>query len=143
MPASAGSQARESVLRSRMQNGFQMVNPQLRLPVDFTDDNNLGVTPDEAEELLDRWRRLMAPGLPFVIVPDDVSAQELNQTKPLLLHAIVTVTYFHNLPRQQQMVKQLMRDISERILINNEKTLGVLQGLMVGPLPSLLRSASF
>lgn len=97
----------------------------------FDDYPTLGVTMDEAEVLLDRWRRLMAHAIPFVIIPSDVTARWLYSTKPLLLHAIVTVTYFHNLSKQQLMVRQLMRDISERILINNEKNIGILQGLLV------------
>lgn len=97
----------------------------------FDDYPTLGVTMDEAEVLLDRWRRLMAYAIPFVVIPSDVTARWLYSTKPLLLHAIVTVTYFHNLSKQQLMVRQLMRDISERILINNEKNIGILQGLLV------------
>jgi len=85
----------------------------------------------EAEILLDRFRRLMAPACPFVIVPSEITAQQLYEQKPLLLHAIVTVTYFHDLAKQQSMVKQLMRDVSERILINNEKNIGILQALLV------------
>lgn len=83
-----------------------------------------------AEILLDRYRRLMAHANPFVVIPD-VSAQNLNEKKPFLLHAIVTVTYFHDLPRQTTMVKQIMRDISERILINGEKSIDILQGIIV------------
>jgi len=85
----------------------------------------------EAEILLDRYRRLMAPACPFVVVPPGVSAQQLYGQKPLLLHAIVTVAYFHDLPKQQVMVKELMKDISKRILINSEKNIGILQGLLV------------
>lgn len=73
----------------------------------------------------------MAPGLPFVVVPDEVTAQQLYEQKPFLLHAITTVTYFHDLPQQQMMVKHLMRDVSERVLMNNEKNVGILQGILV------------
>ena len=85
----------------------------------------------EAEILLDRYRRLMSYGLPFVIIPSGATAETLYAEKPLLLHAIVTVTYFHDFTRQQTMVKQLMRDISERVLINSERSLGILQGMLV------------
>ncbi|KAK5135788.1 hypothetical protein LTR08_004614 [Meristemomyces frigidus] len=73
----------------------------------------------------------MAPGLPFVALPPQTTARHLYQHKPFLLHAIVTVTYFHDLPKQQGMVKQLMRDLSERVLMNNEKNIGILQGILV------------
>lgn len=48
----------------------------------------------------------------------------------VLIYTQVTVTYFHDLPRQQTMVKQIMRDVSERILINGEKSLDILQGII-------------
>lgn len=69
--------------------------------------------------------------MPFVVLQPHATAQQLLTKKPLLLHAIVTITHFHDLPRQQLMVKQLIRDISERVLINNEKSVDVLQGILV------------
>lgn len=85
----------------------------------------------EAEILVDRFRRLMAHTFPFVILPQNARASQLSIDKPLLLHSIVTVTYFHDFPRQQMMLKHLMRDISERVIINNEKSIDILQGILV------------
>ncbi|KAK4580131.1 hypothetical protein LTR86_000334 [Recurvomyces mirabilis] len=93
--------------------------------------NTLGVTLSEAEVLLDRYKRLMASSLPFVCLAPAVTAQELWSKKPLLLHAIATVACFHDLPKQQSMVKGFMRDVTERILMNNEKHVGIVQGLLV------------
>ena len=103
-------------------------HPSSTYPGDY---DYLGVTLSEAEILLDRFRRLMAHGLPFVVLPPETTARHLYQHKPFLLHAIVTVTYFHSLAKQQSMVKQLMRDLSERVLMNNEKNIGILQGILV------------
>ncbi|KAK4549368.1 hypothetical protein LTR36_006365 [Oleoguttula mirabilis] len=108
-----------------------MSTSQMASPTDQGGYQSLGVTMSEAEILLDRFKRLMAPGLPFVVLPTEVTAQQLYSQKPFLLHAIVTVTYFHDLPKQQSMVKQLMRDASERMLMNNEKNIGILQGILV------------
>jgi len=94
----------------------------------------LGVTMSEAEVLLDRFRRLMAPLMPFVVLPSEISAAQLYTQEPFLLHAIITVTYFHDLSKQQILVKHLMRDVSQRILLDNEKTVGILQGLLVSVL---------
>lgn len=85
----------------------------------------------EAEMLLDRYKRLMAPGFPFVVIEPDITAAKMWTEKPLLLHAIVTVSYFHDLEVQTKMVKSLMRDISERVLINSEKSVGILQGMLI------------
>ncbi|KAI7285732.1 hypothetical protein KC345_g1566 [Hortaea werneckii] len=92
---------------------------------------SIGTSLMQAEILLDRYRRLLAPEMPFVVIPSHVTAQHLYTDKPLLLRAIVTVTYFHNLPEQRRMVKMMMRDVSERVLLNNEKNVGVIQAILV------------
>lgn len=91
----------------------------------------LNISLTEAEALLRRYQRLLAQNMPFVKLRPDTSVQQLWLDKPLLLHAIVTVAHYHDLPRQQAMVKNLIRDISERLLINSEKTIGNLQGILV------------
>ncbi|KAH9810748.1 hypothetical protein Tdes44962_MAKER05979 [Teratosphaeria destructans] len=111
-------------------NSLQVSRPGLPT-ISSNDYDQLGVGMHEAELLLARWRRLMAPMFPFVVVPEGVTARQLKNSKPLLLHTIVTVAYFHDLTKQQVMVKQLTRNVSERILINNEKNLGILQSLLV------------
>ncbi|KAI7540143.1 hypothetical protein KC317_g17276, partial [Hortaea werneckii] len=92
---------------------------------------SIGTSLMQAEILLDRYRRLLAPEMPFVVIPSHVTAQHLYTDKPLLLRAIVTVTYFHNLPEQRRMVKMMMRDVSERVLLNNEKNIGIIQAILV------------
>ncbi|KXT04658.1 hypothetical protein AC578_2120 [Pseudocercospora eumusae] len=89
------------------------------------------VTLNEAEVLLDRFRRLMSPGLPYVVLPEGVKARELYKVKPVLLRAITTVAMFHDLSRQQILVRELIRDVSERIMINGEKSIDLLQAIMV------------
>ncbi|KAL1798757.1 hypothetical protein ACET3X_002794 [Alternaria dauci] len=85
----------------------------------------------DADVLLDRYQRLMAPHMPFVIIPRGINASDLARSKPFLLKAIETVTFFHDTTTQQFMVKDLMQQISERMLINGEKSLDLLQGMLV------------
>jgi len=91
----------------------------------------LGVPLPTAEMLFQRYQKQMAAGLPFVVVPPEVTAEVLYAEKPLLLHAIVVVASYDDLARQQSLVKHLMRSISERILMRNEKNIGILQALLV------------
>ncbi|KAK3691770.1 hypothetical protein LTR37_018428 [Vermiconidia calcicola] len=91
----------------------------------------LGVSIPEAEILLDRFQRLMAPSMPFIVIPTNATAQQLSADKPVLLLAICVVTCFHDFPQQQVMLKNLMRSLSERILMNNEKSIDILQGILV------------
>lgn len=92
---------------------------------------SIGTSLMEANVLLDRYRRLMAPGFPFVPVALDTTAQQLYTEKPLLLRAIVSVACFHDLTAQTQRVKMFMRDVSERVLLNSEKNLGIIQAILV------------
>jgi hypothetical protein len=85
----------------------------------------------DASVLFYRYMRLMAPSMPFVVIPDGTDPWELAEQKPFLMQVITTVAYFHDLPKQQVMVKDLMRKISEKLLMRNEKSLEVLQGILV------------
>lgn len=102
----------------------------------------------ETEMLLNRYRTLMAGNMPFVVLPP--SNAEL-ESKPVLLQAVLTVAvsplyldsvkrnslthpfpqHFHDYPKQHVLVKQLIRDISERTLINGEKSLDIVQAILV------------
>jgi hypothetical protein len=85
----------------------------------------------ESDMLLDRYKRLMAPNMPFVVLPTDTSASDLARTEPFLLHAIQVVASFHDTCYQQALGMKLTFEICERLLINGEKSLGLLQGLLV------------
>jgi hypothetical protein len=85
----------------------------------------------ETETLFNRYQRLMAPYMPFVVIPTGTHVSILAKTRPLLLQAITTVASFHDTTMQQSMAKDFMRQISERMLINCEKSLDILQSLTV------------
>lgn len=91
----------------------------------------MDITPDEAEGLVHRYRQLLSPGMPFVVLPDDAITQSLQEQQPVLLRAITTVALFHDLPRQQSLVKDLIREIGERMLVKGEKSVDLLQGILV------------
>ncbi|SMQ50191.1 unnamed protein product [Zymoseptoria tritici ST99CH_3D7] len=85
----------------------------------------------EAEVLLDRYKKLMACYMPFVVIPRHATPQSLYESNPLLLRAIVCVALFHDLPRQRVCVKDLIREIGERILVKGERSVDLLQCVMV------------
>ncbi len=106
----------------------QLVSPDAALPP--PDCRSLGVSLLEAEILFDRYRRLMANNMPFVKVPY-CTTHQMYTDRPVLLQSIVTVTYFHEYPTQQNMVKRLIRNITERVFIDGEKSLDILQAVLV------------
>lgn len=108
-------------------SGTQVTSP-IALHADYT---SVGVPMAEAEVLLDRYRRLMSSAMPFVIISPTVSAQQLYAEKPTLLHAIVVVSSWHDIAVQQVNVKRLLRNLSERIMIHCEKSIDILQAILV------------
>lgn len=96
-----------------------------------SDYTSVGVPMAEAEVLLDRYQRLMASAMPFVIIPPTVTAQQLYAEKPTLLHSIVVVASWHDITAQQTNVKRLLRNLSERIMIHCEKSVDILQAILV------------
>jgi hypothetical protein len=109
-------------------NANAQLTPPAATPVDL---QSLGISLPEAEILLDRYKRLMSPGMPFVPLPVNTTARHLYTQKPVLLQAITVVAFFHDLPRQRELVKHLTRSLSERILMNNEKSVDILQAILV------------
>ncbi|KAK4506493.1 hypothetical protein PRZ48_000225 [Zasmidium cellare] len=89
------------------------------------------ITLSEAEILLDRYCRLMSSGMPFVVIPPGATAQTLFETKPVLLRAICTVAKFHDLPQQQALVKELVKEVAGRVLGESEKSVDIIQGILV------------
>jgi hypothetical protein len=85
----------------------------------------------ETEVLFDRYKRLMAPNMPFVVLPHEISATELAKSEPFLMNAIQVVASYHDTCQQQAMATKLIREMCERLLVNGEKSLGLLQGLLV------------
>ena len=73
----------------------------------------------------------MAASMPFVVIPDGTDAWELAHLKPFLMKVVATVAFFHDLPKQQVMVKDLMRQISEKMILRNDKSLELLQGILI------------
>jgi len=85
----------------------------------------------DIEVLFDRYQRLMASNMPFVVLPTGTTAITLIESKSFLIHAIAVVATFHDTTKQQSMAKDLMRDLCERQLVTGQKTLDLLQGLLV------------
>ncbi|CAI9632472.1 unnamed protein product [Alternaria burnsii] len=90
-----------------------------------------GMNATHTDVLLDRYQRLMAPHMPFVVIPSGINASSLASSKPFLSKAIETIAFFHDTVTQKHMVKDLMQQVSERMLIKGEKSLDLLQGMLV------------
>lgn len=73
----------------------------------------------------------MMPSCPFVVIPEDVSAESLAMEKPMLLMAIETVTQPFDEETRLKLSQTFREDASRRVFTDGEKTLDLLQGILV------------
>jgi hypothetical protein len=101
-------------------------NQDPELPSASTLDPN--ETPDG---LLNVFRGQMAANFPFVVVPEGAMARSLQESKPFLFSVITMVASYLSPGRQMLMRKEIMRNLSEQVLIEGKKSLDLLQGILV------------
>jgi hypothetical protein len=85
---------------------------------------------DEALLLLE-FRTQMAPQFPFVVISPDSTSESLRRERPMLWRSIVVAASYHNPRRQIALGWKLMEEFSTRILLKAEKSLDLLQALLV------------
>lgn len=86
---------------------------------------------EEAEELLNIYLLTSRNYFPYVLLPEDTSVFQLRSDRPFLLQAILTVASWKNRVRQLILEEELLRDLGVRFFTKGEKTLEILQGLLV------------
>ncbi|KAH7326460.1 hypothetical protein B0I35DRAFT_466994 [Stachybotrys elegans] len=87
--------------------------------------------PASDETLLGIYRDELQVMHPFVIVEPGVTASELNATKPFLMSAIRMVASLRSLRSMHAQMYYLMQHIADHMLIRSERSLELLQGILV------------
>jgi hypothetical protein len=85
----------------------------------------------EANHLIEVFKFQMSPQFPFVIIPLHLRARELRHEMPFLCRAVMVVASCKRVARQAVLRKEMMREICERVFMESEKSLELLQGLLV------------
>jgi hypothetical protein len=85
----------------------------------------------DPEVVLSLFREQIAAQFPFIIIPNETTANDLQRTKPFLYKIIVTIFSVYNIATQTAMSQDVLKDLSNRLLLEGEKSLDLLQGLMV------------
>ncbi|KIW70231.1 hypothetical protein, variant [Phialophora macrospora] len=80
--------------------------------------------------MLDVFRNELTPHFPFVVVSPWVTFSDLRASKPFFLLAVLMITCRHDIPRQGAIAKAMREVISQRLLIKNEQSLDLLQGML-------------
>ncbi|KAI9045953.1 putative C6 transcription factor (War1) [Aspergillus affinis] len=102
-------------------------------PSDFVDVIDRGlVSVEVASEAFNRFVNQMANSIPMVVFPPGTTMTDVRRSKPLLLHAIIAAAIG---PIQPDLHLPLVNDfykvIADRIIVRGEKSLEIMQGLLV------------
>ncbi|KAH8714853.1 hypothetical protein GQ44DRAFT_408067 [Phaeosphaeriaceae sp. PMI808] len=87
------------------------------------------VEPDET--LLSIYRNQLSSPLPFVIIPARTTPRQLQATRPFLMKVIRMVASVRHLRLVRGQSRAVMEHISNAILMRSERSLDLLQGILV------------
>jgi hypothetical protein len=117
-PASKNEQAN----RRQAQNTLQLTLPW---------DESLGFTHEDASMLLTKYWAELASYCPCVVTLLDMTLPVMQQKSPLLLIATQMVTSLDDAGRKKRMTDQFLEHISYSIVKKQDKSLDILQALLV------------
>ncbi len=120
--------AATAITGSMSSSAYQLVSSPKQ-----TESAAAGVWPqgDEAEALLDVYRKNLAHLFPFAVVPPHLSSAEMREQRPMFWKAIMMEACLFDALRQVALGKELLREISEAAFMNPQKNLDLLQGLQM------------
>jgi hypothetical protein len=81
--------------------------------------------------MLDVFRRDLMPQFPFVVIAPWVTFDELRAKKPFFCLVAMMVACRHDVARQGAIAKAIREIIGDRMLINSERSLDLLQGMVI------------
>jgi hypothetical protein len=85
----------------------------------------------EADRLVDVYRNSLTMRGPCVIVRTDMTARDVHRDSPFLFLAILFAASYDSSSRQHLLEDEIMKYISEHIILKGERSLDMLQGLLV------------
>jgi hypothetical protein len=86
---------------------------------------------DQANKLMEFYRSSLAFHTPFILISGEKTAQELYNDSPFLLRAMLFSASYDNPSQQQYFEKDIMKYISDHLILEGERSVDLLQGLLV------------
>jgi hypothetical protein len=93
--------------------------------------NDLYLRGAEGDSLLKFFKDHFAIHFPYVVIPTDTTSDELRSANPWLHRSVMMVASQGNRPQQLEMAKQIATDIATAMLLRGEKSLDMLQSLIL------------
>ncbi len=97
----------------------------------FQDAISKGYVNFEQAELSLQAFQAQACNFPFVVVDPTIGLDILRRRRPFLLLSILTYAASWNLPLQKQLENELKGSLCKKVIMDGEKSLDLLQGLLV------------
>jgi hypothetical protein len=91
----------------------------------------LDLNDEVAAALLDNYRASMSKYFPFVVIPTSINVQLLRTSKPFLYLSVMAVSSYQKTGQHATLSTEIMKRLSEQMLLRGEKTLDLLQGVLV------------
>ncbi|KAK8090054.1 hypothetical protein PG997_005015 [Apiospora hydei] len=89
------------------------------------------LTMDQADAYFARYNDHMIAHLPAVVFPREMTAADLRKSKPLLFLSVMAAASSEVYSVQRPLVKELTQIFAEKVIINGEKSLEMVQALQV------------
>jgi hypothetical protein len=86
---------------------------------------------EEADRMLQRYRDVVGHLVPYVIVPEDLTSEELRNQRPFLWKGIMVACAFVEGKRQQLLGEKLIEEIGRTTISGEGQNLDTLQGLLL------------
>jgi hypothetical protein len=90
-----------------------------------------GISMAEMECLVNDYRRMACRNFPYVIISENCSTASLIDEHPMLAQAVLVTTTWRAPLRQSKFKKTFLADVSERYFVRTERSLDLLQALIV------------
>jgi hypothetical protein len=97
----------------------------------FNDVISKGILDFGQAEQSVRFFQSKSSDFPFVLVPSKMTLDSLRREKPFLLLSILSFAAFSNEKLQLRLELELRESLSKRLIVHSEKSLDLLQGVMV------------
>jgi hypothetical protein len=105
---------------------FKGIGPPTRFSHDF---EGLLDNAEISNILLNRFRDEMSPFFPFVILSPSVTADQLREQRPFLFLCVMAISC-HDTAQQLYFGKQVTKQLAERMVVNTERSLDLLLGIL-------------
>jgi hypothetical protein len=92
---------------------------------------SIDIQVNNGDRLLKVYREYYEADFPFVVLPPKITSQELKTRKPWLAMTISMVASHENRVQQLAMAKEIIMEVASALLIRSEKSLDMLESLII------------